>query len=155
MEVSPDAYEVYSAVLTQHYGSWFKQKTPRLIFAQTVLEPQGHSGGGCRAQAEKNPIVLDLLDKLLSEKQEFRVEGKLRLPGPYKMVTGRLRTPENEEPGVFFLSMVEFSEDRSKAMVLVGRNCGALCGGGYVWILHKSNGSWRMAQDQLNCGWIS
>jgi len=139
-EVSSEAYDVYSAVLTQHYGSWFKEKVPVLIFSKTVLEPQGHSGGGCKPQAEKNPVVLNLLDKLLSEKQQLRIEGKLRLPRPYKMVTGKLQSSENDESGVFSLSGVEFSGDRSRAMVLVEQDCGALrlCGTGYVWMLHKS-----------------
>jgi hypothetical protein len=107
-QVSLEAYDIYSAVLTQHYGSSFKQKAPVSIFSSTVLEPQGHSGGSCRAQAQKNPIGLSLLDKLLSEKQELRIDEKLRLPGPYKMVKGKLQSRENEEPGIFFCQRLNF-----------------------------------------------
>ncbi len=153
-EVAADSYDVYSAVLTQHYRSWFKQNDPVLIAQHTVLEPQGHGGGGCRAQAERNAIVRGLLDRLLAEKQEFGIAAKLRLPGPYKISTGKARIREYHEPGIVFFSAVQFSEDRSKAMVLVGHSCGSLCGDGQVWILDKRDGGWHLSNDQLNCGWI-
>jgi hypothetical protein len=152
-EVSADSYDVYSAVLAQHHGSWFKQKELVLISSHTVLEPQHHQG--CRAQGEQSPVVRGLLDKLLAEKQEFRIAAKLRLPGPYKILTGKSDIRTNHEPGLVFLSAVEFSDDRSKAIVLVGHICGGLCGGGYVWILDKRNGSWHISNDRLNCGWIN
>jgi len=152
-EVSADSYDVYSAVLTLHHGSWFNQKEPVLISSHTVLEPQHHQG--CPAQGEQSAVVRNLLDKLLAEKQEFRIAAKLRLPGPYNILTGKADIRTNQEPGLVFLSAVEFSEDRSKAMVLVGHVCGGLCGGGYVWILDKRNGSWRISNDHLNCGWIN
>ena len=153
-QVSADSYDVYSAVLTQHYASWFKQKKPIQILSHTVLEPQGHSGGGCRAQAEKDSTRLDLLEKLLSENQQLRIEDKLHLPGPYKMITGKLRGPEDREVGIVSLSAVEFSQDHSRAMVLVAHDCGPLCGTGYVWILRKVGHGWAMDKEQLNCGWI-
>src|SRR5579864_416222 len=89
-EVTADAYDVYSAVLTQQYGSWFKQPRSVLVLSRTVLEPQGHSGGDCRAQAEKDPIARKLFDKLLSENQQLRIEPRFRLPGPYK-ISGKMQ----------------------------------------------------------------
>jgi hypothetical protein len=152
-EVSVDSYEVYSAVLNQRHGSWFKQKEPVLISSHTVLEPQHHQG--CPVQGEQSAVVRNLLSKLLAEKQEFKIAAKLRLPGPYELFTGRADIRTNHEPGLVFLSAVEFSEDRSKAIVLVGHICGGRCGGGYVWILDRRNGSWQISNDRLNCGWIS
>ena len=153
-EVSSDSYDVYSAVLTQHYASWFKQKEPVQILSHTVLEPQGHSDGGCRARVEKDPTRLELLEQLLSENQQLRIADKLRLPGRYKMFTGKLRGPEDREVGIVSFSAVEFSRDRSKAMVLVAHDCGPLCGTGYVWILSKVDHGWAMDREQLNCGWV-
>ena len=152
-EVCADCYDVYSAVLSQQYGSWFKQKEPVLIAGHTVLEPQHHQG--CPTQGEQNAVVQQLLNKLLAEKQELRIAAKLRLPGPYKIFSGKTEIPENREPGLVFLSAVEFSEDRSKAIVLVGHVCGGLCGGGYVSILERRNGDWHKASEQINCGWIN
>ena len=151
-EVSTDSYAVYSAILTQHYGSWFRQKEPILVLPYTVLEPQGHQG--CRTQAQQSAVVQDLLRMLLAEKEQFRIAAKFRLPGPYKVLTGKAEIRENHEPGAVFLSAVGFSRDSSKAIVLVGHNCGGLCGDGYVWILDKRKGNWHMTHDQLNCGWV-
>ena len=154
-EVDAESYDVYSAVLTRHYKSWFMQKEPVLIIAHTVLEPQGHTGSAqCRGQEGQDADDQELLDKLVAEKLEFRIEGKLRLPGPYKMLKGKAGIRENQEPGVVFLSAVEFSTDRSKAMVLVGHNCGGLCGDGIVRTLVKRGDGWHLANNQLNCGWI-
>jgi hypothetical protein len=50
-EVAAESYEVYSAMLTQHYGSWFKGKDPVLIHSYTALELQGHQGANCRERA--------------------------------------------------------------------------------------------------------
>jgi hypothetical protein len=152
-EVNADSYDVYSAVLGQQYGAWFKQREPVLIAAHTVLEPQHHQG--CPAQGEQSVVVRQLLDKLLAERQEFRVAAKLRLPGPYKIFSGKTEIPENHEPGLVFLSAVEFSEDRSKAIVLIGHRCGGLCGGGYITVMEKRNGGWHKANAQINCGWIN
>jgi hypothetical protein len=80
-EVTTESYEVYSAVLAQHYGSWFKRKDPVLIFSETALEPQGHQGANCGERTTKVKVVEDLLEKLLSEKEKFQIFPKLRLPG--------------------------------------------------------------------------
>jgi hypothetical protein len=153
-EVSAESYEVYSAILSQQYASWFKGKDPVLIYPYTALEPQGHPGVNCRERAGSVKVVLDLLDQLFSEREGFQISAKLRLPGKYQILKGKTQSPENEEPGIVFLSNVEFSPDRSKAMVLVGHNCGGLCGTGFVWILDKHGDRWSLAKDQLNCGWI-
>lgn len=152
--LSPDSYDVYSAILSQHYGSWFEDGRPIVIFSQTVLEPQGHAGGGCTAQAKNNPTIRKLVEKLLSEKQKFEIERNLRVPGPYKLVKSDAQIRRNEERGVLSLSTVEFSDDHSEAMVLVARDCGGLCGDGHVWILDRGSQGWKLAEDQLNCGWI-
>jgi hypothetical protein len=153
-EVEPEAYAVYSAILTQHYASWFKGKDPVLISSYTRLEPQGHQGSNCRERAKDKKTVQDLLEQLLSEKESFQISPKLRVPGKYQMVRRSAQVRENQEPGLVFFSNVEFSPDRSKAMILVGHNCGGLCGNGFVWILDKHGGRWSLAKDQLNCGWI-
>ena len=151
-EIAAESYEVYSAVLTQHYSSWFKGKGPVLIYSHTALEPQGHQG--CRVQTMTAGVVQDLVGVLLAEKEEFQILPRMRLPGKYEMVKGTAEVRENQEPGIVFFSNVEFSPDRSKAIVLVGHSCGPLCGDGFVWILEKHGDRWSLARDQLNCGWI-
>jgi|HubBroStandDraft_4_1064222.scaffolds.fasta_scaffold739472_2 hypothetical protein len=155
-EVAAESYEVYSSVLSEHYGSWFKEKDPPLISSYTALEPQGHPGVGanCRERAKDVQVLQDLLGQLVSEKEKFQISSKLRLPGKYQMVKGKSHIRENQEPGIVFLSNVEFSPDRSKAIVLVGHSCGPLCGDGFVWILDKHGDHWSLAKDQLHCGWI-
>jgi hypothetical protein len=153
-EVAAESYEVYSAVLSQHYGSWFEGRDPVVIYPYTALEPQGHQGGKCRERTKDVKVVQDLLEQLLSEKEKFHISPMLRLPGKYQMAKGKAQIRENQEPGIVFLSNVEFSPDRSKAMVLVGNDCGGLCGTGFVWILDKHGDHWSLAKDQLNCGWI-
>lgn len=152
--VTADSYQVYSAVLTQQYGSWFKDNHPVLIIPHTVLEPQGHPGyESCRASVEQD--LLKVFDKLAAETREFRIETRLELPGPYKMLMGKTIIRENKEPGVVFLSAVEFSKDRSKALVLVGHSCAGLCGGGSVRSLEKRPDGWHLTNNQPNCGWIN
>lgn len=154
-EVATESYEVYSAVLAQHYGSWFKGKDPVLIFSETAFEPQHHRGANCGQRTTKVKVVQDLLEKLLSEKEKFQIFPKLQLSGKYRILKGKAQIRENHEPGVVFLSNVEFSPDGSKALVLVGNNCGGLCGHGLVWALDKRSDGWHLAKDQLNCGWIN
>jgi hypothetical protein len=143
-EVSSEAYAVYSVVLTQEYGSWFKGKSAVTIVPHTVLEPQGHAGyEACRNQLGKDETWRSLFDEMASEKDEFRIEARLSLPGKYMMQT----SAKNDGSVLFFVSVVEFSADGSKAMVLVGHHCGALCGDGLVRELVKNNGAWRMTKD--------
>jgi len=152
-EVSAEAYRVYSAVLTQQYRSWFKGSDPILIIAHTVLEPQGHAGyEGCRAQIPQE--FLPLFDRLVTEKREFRIEPKLKLPGTYKMFHGKAIIRENKEPGVVFLSVVEFSNDHSRVVILAGHSCGGLCGSGSLQSLEKRSDGWHVAKNQPSCGWI-
>jgi len=154
-EVSKDSYDVYSALLTQHYGSWFKWQQV-LISASTVLESQGHPGSvaGCRQQVAQRTVVRDLFAKLVSEKQQFWIAAKLQVPGQYKMFESKRATLENGESSVFFLSPVEFSDDGSRAVVFAARDCGALCGEGHLWILDKHSNHWQLVSEQANCGWI-
>lgn len=39
---------------------------------------------------------------------------------------------------------IEVSEDRSRAMVIVARHCGALCGDGHVFVLEKTGATWTV-----------
>jgi hypothetical protein len=151
-EVSGEAYAVYSTVLSEEYGSWFKGKGSVAIIPHTVLEPQGHpSYESCQQEFVKDDVWRSLFDKMTAEKAKFRIEARLRLPGKYKMQAAK----GGESAVLFFLSAVEFSPDGSKAMVLAAHHCGALCGGGLVRELVKTKGSWHMIKDQPNCGWIN
>jgi hypothetical protein len=151
-EVSGEAYAVYSAALSEEYGYWFKGKGSVAIIPHTVLEPQGHPGyESCQQEFVKDDVWRSLFDKMIAEKAKFRIEARLSLPGEYKMQAAK----EGDSAVLFFLSAVEFSTDGSKAMVLVGHHCGALCGGGLVRKLVKTRGSWHMIKDQPNCGWIN
>jgi hypothetical protein len=155
-EVTAESYQVYSAVLTQQFGSWFKGEEPVVIMPHTVLEPQGHEGyQSCHAEVAKDAALVKLLDKLVAKTQEFRIAPKLQLPGPYKMLKGNANIRANKEPGIVFLSAVEFSKDHSKALVLVGHSCGGLCGGGSVRSLEKRCEGWYLSKKQPNCGWIN
>ena len=100
-EFAAESYEIYSAVFSQHYGSWFKGKDPVVIYPYTVLEPQGHQGGNCRERAKDVKVVQDLLEQLISEKEEFHISPKLRLPGKYQMAKGRAQIRGHQEPGMF------------------------------------------------------
>jgi len=98
-EVSDEAYAVYSAVLDEQYGSWFKGKNGAVIVPHTVLEPQGHPGyKACRQTLGQVELWQGLFDKMVNEKEEFRIEPRLTLPGKYAMQARQ----ESEGSVVFF-----------------------------------------------------
>ena len=153
-EVSTDSYDVYSAVLSQQYGSWFKQKAPVLILPHTVLEPQGHSGGNCPIQAQRKATVKELLDKLLLEKHELRIGQRLRVPGPYNLVKGRIQNRETMDRACSLYQQSNFQKTAPKQWYWLHATAARCAGRVPFGLLGKSSNGWHMAKDQLNCGWI-
>jgi hypothetical protein len=133
-EVSADSYDVYSALLTQRYKSWFRERARVLIYPYTVPTFQNHESvaEGCRTQVAQKATEGHLLDKLISDQQQQRIASKLKLPGPYTVLKGKVKIREGHEPGIVYLSAVAFSENRRAAMVWLSNGCGGLCGGGYL-----------------------
>jgi hypothetical protein len=57
--------------------------------------------------------------------------------------------------GIMTLSLPGYSADGCSAVVQVAGTCGATCGGGAYWILHRIDGRWRLKPGDVIQGWIS
>ena len=49
--------------------------------------------------------------------------------------------------GFTLLSRIGFSSKRNEAMVYLGNSCGLLCGNGYLVVLDKHKGKWKVVQQ--------
>jgi hypothetical protein len=156
--VGVDAYDVYSALLSQHYRGWFRKDKPVKIAAYTTVPSHGPGGNlmaKCGSGAE-NETDRELMKQLSSDKTpRQQLEAKFALPGRYLIVDGRSDIQEGDEPGIVWLSSVAFSTDRQHAMVWVRNFCGGLCGSGMMWKLDRTTQGWRVASSVPNCGFIS
>ena len=78
------SYEVYSAVLSQRYSSWFKAHRPLRIAALTKAIPAGAITNDCRAQVQQDQQEVQVLSSLLAaNRQRQRLQKKLTVPGAY------------------------------------------------------------------------
>jgi hypothetical protein len=61
------------------------------------------------------------------------------------MLKGKRMIRQNKEPGVMYLSAVEFSNDHSRVVVLVGHSCGDYAEVGHCthWKNGVMGGMWR------------
>lgn len=55
--------------------------------------------------------------------------------------------------GYFGLSRVGFSRDGTRAVLIVERSCGFLCGSGHIVRLEKREGRWRVVESMMT--WIA
>ena len=150
------SYAVYSALLTQQYGTWFRKNKFVQIAARTI--PPDHSHGDYMARCSTNAndeTDRQLIQRLLTQVDETeKLEGKLNLPGQYVLVKGKPSIREGVEPGIVTLSAVVFSADGKRAVVWVGNSCGSLCATGLMWRLDKTAQGWLAAPVQ-GCGFVS
>ena len=157
-KASSESYEVYSALLTQHYREWFRKKAVVKIAAYTTVPshgPGGHLIEQCASEAD-NDTDRDLIKQLSADQiPRQMLEAKLDVPGRYMIVTGKPQIDENIEPGIVWLSPVAFSKDRRHAMVWVRNFCGGLCGSGMMWKVNLTDHGWRVAGNVKKCGFIS
>jgi hypothetical protein len=156
--VGSESYDVYSALLTQHYRGWFRQNRVVKIAAYTTVPSHGPGGNliaQCASEAE-NEIDRELIKQLSSDQATpQKPEAKLTVPGRYTIVDGKADFQEGTEPGIVWLSSVAFSKDRRHAMVWVRNFCGGLCGSGMMWKLDLTVQGWRVVGSIRNCGFIS
>lgn len=155
-EVSADSYEVYSAVLSQKYSSWFKTKRPVRIAVLTSPMPAGARMDDCRARVGQEEGDVQLLNGLLAANtSSHRIEQKLTINGTYALIRGKTHIENGEVPGVVWLSAVGFSQERRHAMVYVRNYWGPLCATGSLWKLVKYEDGWRVTSNSPICGFIS
>lgn len=156
--VTSESYEVYSALLTQHYRRWFRKNKVVKIAAYTTVPSHGpgdNLAGRCMSGAN-NDIERDLIQQLSSNRgPRQKLEAKLNVPGRYTIVAGKTDFQEGNEPGIVWLSPVAFSQDRRRAMVWVRNFCGGLCGSGMMWKVDLTVHGWQVAGSIRNCGFIS
>jgi hypothetical protein len=158
VSLGSDSYDVYSALLTQHYRGWFRKDAVVKIAAYTTVPshgPGGHLIEQCASEAE-NDTDRDLMKQLSSDQSpRQKLEAKLHVSGRYTIVAGKADLQESTEPGIVWLSPVAFSKDRRHAMVWVRNYCGGLCGSGMMWKLDLTDHGWHVAGFVRNCGFIS
>jgi hypothetical protein len=156
--VGSESYDVYSALLAQRYGFWFRQDRVVKIAAYTTVPSHGRGGNliaQCIAEAE-NESDRELIKHLSSaQSPPQRLEAKLIIPGRYTIVDGKPDFQEGTEPGIVWLSSVAFAKDQRHAMVWVRNFCGGLCGSGMMWKLDLTIHGWRVVGSIGNCGFIS
>jgi hypothetical protein len=156
--VGSDSYDVYSALLSQHYQGWFRKNAVVKIAAYTTKPSHGPGDNlieQCVSGAD-NDTDRDLIRQLSSDPTPpQKLEAKLRVPGRYTIVAEKADFKEGTEPGIVWLSPVAFSKDRRHAMVWVRNFCGGLCGSGMMWKLDFTVHGWQVAGYVKNCGFIS
>ena len=151
-----DPYAVYSALLTQEYGEWFRKNKFVQIAARTIPLDRSHGDYMARCSTDANDETdRQLIMRLLSQvDQSEKLKAELNLPGQYVLVEGRATILEGVEPRIVTLSSVVFSADAKRALVWVGNSCGGLCGTGLMWRLDKTPQGWR-ATPIHGCGFVS
>jgi hypothetical protein len=132
-EVSPDSYDVYSALISNRLGHWFNGRRKVFISPRTV-QP---TFSGCSGR--------------ISEKSEQRIEAKLRLPGPYQLANFGDQGLNADEKLAVRLSPVVFDQNRREATVWLEVECGKYCREGLLFRLVKNQDGWRVSGHPL-CG---
>jgi hypothetical protein len=154
--VEPESYAIYSTLLSQHYGEWFRKNKSVAISVYTAAPSHGPGSeliARCESGAD-NETDRELIGYLWSSPSK-RLEAKLAVPGAYHLTEGKANVREGLEPGIIWLSPVAFSEDRRHAMVWLRNFCGGLCGSGMMWTLDSRDGDWKVGKSIPSCGFIS
>jgi hypothetical protein len=168
-----DSYDIYSIVLLSdvpsqwHTSGWaIKQETRGYPMC---LEPAKDQESTYRSVIE---------DYVMKNKSKLVLQRNLDLPnyvllGPREVATVVARMRKNRDlpqitwtapppdlpfqPSVLLqLSIVGFNQDRTRALVSVGYDCGS-CGGGGYHLLVKKDGKWAVDREYRggSCGWAS
>ena len=159
----PDAYEVYSAVLSLH-GSW--QDSKSLLILQN-LPPKEWPIGSAREALQGNAEFAKQFDPIFKSFEQTNRESSLlqyhfSIQKSYQIVASvkldaafRRRAPNAaddgwegfrqsfpDSSGYVILSAVGFNSEKTIGLVYVEYRCGGLCGSSAYYILEKRGGTW-------------
>ena len=172
----PDAYEVYSAVLSLPInGNLPKSKI--LIIRQDTLrnfgayvDSESEATICLRPTDEFKTIVGPAIEGFLRmNKTKWRLQNKFNLKTPYKLVSSEqvLELIEKEGWQGFYnaypdsrafidLSVVGFNADKTIAVVSKGGWCGEICGEGGYYVMQKKEANWvPLDWRGERCSWVS
>jgi hypothetical protein len=159
----PDAYEVYSAVLSMH-GSW--QDSKSLLILQNI-PPKEWPIGSARDALQGNAEFAKQFDPIFKSFEQANREPSLlqyhfAIQKSYQIVASAeldsafrrralnagddgwegFRQSFPDSSGYVILSAVGFNSDKTIGLVYVDYRCGGLCGSSSYYILEKRNGRW-------------
>jgi hypothetical protein len=159
----PDAYEVYSAVLSRN-GQW--QDSKSLLILQNIPPkewpigmPQGALQGDGEftkrfegifksfEQANREPLLLQYhfaVPKRYQIVSASESEAAFHRPAPNAIVDGweGFRQSFPDSGGYVILSAVGFNSEKTIALVYIDYRCGGLCGSSRYYTLEKRDGRW-------------
>jgi hypothetical protein len=181
-ELSDEDYAIYSVVLQTHFvkdgverivlGDHTLMDFPPIMMgmtgfggsedAKTIRESAAKETLEDYEKKNKSPIALSnkfLLKVplvLISAAERDRVfmvtgKGEKRVAGPKAMETFQKLYPKS--PGFMNISRIGFNAGRTQAFLYAGYVCGGLCGSGYIFLLTKENGNWKIQHVAMT--WIS
>jgi len=178
-----DSYEIYSILLKTELPPQWKI-TAWAITQETQSFPaygasQDYSVEAClRISPEQESIYRPLFADYRVKNQKANIlkrkfdlpEYALLTPGDVKAIQHRQRPvvrssveehdhlvfPFNATV-IFHVSAVGFNQDRSRALVYAGHDCGSLCGGGRYHLMVKKDGQWQEDREfrGMSCAWMS
>src|SRR5215510_12986687 len=146
----PEAYEVYSAILTSEWPVRVQHAKSLIIQTETqnyqmCLRPEKEW------QEKLGPAISDFVR--LNAKP-WLLQRRIDSETPYELVAAAdLRSTMQAGWEGFYqrypnsggwveVSAVGFNNDRTVAVVYMGHHCGGLCGGGCFHVLEKKDGKW-------------
>ena len=160
---SADAYEVYS-VLLPHEQSW-RFATGALVIQQETVPSEIQDG--CFAEESKKRFKDAISDYKAVNGKRWLLQPRFEIEKPRLLVTekdikaimarGGWEAFYKQYPGsggVFTVSAVGFSKDKTLAVVYTGTQCGLLCGRWIPHLLEKVSGKWKEVGG-VGCGGMS
>jgi len=159
MEVDPEEYALFSAMIDQNVTGYYQpgelvvireQTTPGIDYLELALEgpfdPPTELVEAYRLRNDQ-PYTLGLSFTL---KQAYKLI-------PQSEYDGLLRTGSTDSAdfatkypqarGVFFFSRAGLNAARDEALVTMGYYCGSLCATGGMFLMVKENGVWKVKQE--------
>ena len=159
----PDAYEVYSAVLSMH-GSWQDSKSSLIL---QNIPPKEWPIGSARDALQGNAEFAKQFDPIFKSFEQANREPSLlqyhfAIQKSYQIVASAeldsafrrralnagddgwegFRQSFPASSGYVILSAVGFNSERTTGLVYVEYRCGGLCGSSGYYILEKRHGRW-------------
>jgi hypothetical protein len=163
--ISPDAYEVYSAL----YQS---PQTEPLAFAEDSLTDIPQVNGSCLnpSTSEERELTEAFV---AANKQSHRWEKRFSVSSKYVLLSateagkaesciethgeGADCSPYRTVKHVRYLGVPGFDHAHAKALVSIVKKCGKYCGSGGIFVVEKTGGSWRRAEGSdfvRECSWM-
>ncbi len=120
---------------------------------KAALEDQDH---GARAAKVPIPCVMPVMYKLGDSTDRYKLGDRIDLDRRKKLAQSWLPTSMSfctARSGENYLSVYEPDQLKDEAGIDIDMHCGALCGSGQTYILHRKDGAWHVVGRQPR--WVS